>query len=82
MLFIKQNCFFKYNQFNFIFITYSNLSLIYAHCVHRKLRKDMRGTKYTYCNGYFLIFLLIKSTLKTFPLLEIRLFIYKYENKK
>ena len=34
---------------------YSNLSLIYAHCVHRKkkMRKDMRGTKYTYYNGRF-----------------------------
>ena len=32
---------------------YNNLSLIYAHCVHKKMRKDTRnrkdtrGTKYT-----------------------------------
>ena len=45
---------------------YSHLSLVYAHCVHRKKmrkdmgdRKDMRGTKSFYCNGYFLILLLI-----------------------
>ena len=34
-------------------------------------RKDMRCTKYTYYNGYFLILILIKSILGTFPLLTI-----------
>ena len=58
---------------------YSNLSLIYTHCVHRKVRKDTRyrrdtrGTKYTYYNDYFLILLLVKSRLGTFLLLKIRL---------
>ena len=58
---------------------YSNLSLIYTHCVHRKMRKDTRyrintrGTKYTYYNGCFLILLLVKSKLGTFQLLVIRL---------
>ena len=40
---------------------YSHLSLVYAHCVHRKkMRKDMgdrkeiRGTKYTYYDSWFL----------------------------
>ena len=32
-------------------------------------RKDMRGTNYTYCISCFLILLLIKSRLGTFPLL-------------
>ena len=49
----------------FVNIMYSNLSPFYAHCVHRKIRKDMRdredmrGIKYTYRNGYFLILPLI-----------------------
>ena len=34
-------------------------------------RKDTRGTKYTYYNGCFLILLLIKSRLGTFPLLTV-----------
>ena len=34
-------------------------------------RKDTRGTKYTYYNGCFLILLLVKSRLGTFPLLTI-----------
>ena len=56
---------------------YSNLSLIYAHCVHLKMRKDTRDrkdkkdTKYTYYIGCLLILLLVKSTLGTFLLLTI-----------
>ena len=34
-------------------------------------RKETRGTKYTYYNGCFLILLLVKSRLRTFPLLTI-----------
>ena len=30
-------------------------------------RKDMRGTKYTYYNGCFLIFLLVKKQTGNFP---------------
>ena len=45
-------------------------------------RKDMRGTKYTYYNSCFLILLLIKSRLGTFPLLTTCLLFYKYENKR
>ena len=44
--------------------------------------KDMRGTNYTYSNGYFLILHKIKSILGTFPLLSISLLIYKYANKR
>ena len=47
-------------------------------------RKDMRGTKYTYYIGCFLILFLVKGRLGTFPLLTIFLshLIYKYENKR
>ena len=34
-------------------------------------RKDTRGTKYTYYNGCFLILLLVKSRLGTFPLFKV-----------
>jgi len=34
-------------------------------------RKDIRGTKNTYCNGYFLLLLLVKSILGTFHFLTI-----------
>ena len=34
-------------------------------------RKDTRGTKYNNYNGCFLILLLVKSRLRTFPLLTI-----------
>ena len=37
-------------------------------CPQKKMRKDMRGTNYTYYISCFLILLLIKSRLGTFPL--------------
>ena len=61
------------------FNNYSNLSVIYAQCVHKKNRedtserKDTRSIKHTYYNGCFLILLLVKSRLRTFQLLTIRL---------
>ena len=45
-------------------------------------RKEMRGTNYTYYISCFLILLLIKSRLGTFPLIQLVYFIYKYENKR
>ena len=59
-------------------------SRLFTHIVStEKMRKDMRdrkdnrGTKYTNCNCYFLILLLIKSILGIFPLLTIFLLYLK-----
>ena len=67
---------------------YSHLSL-FTHIVSTekmrkdmRYRKDMRGTNYTYYISYFLILLLIKKRLGTFPLLQLVYFIYKHENKR
>ena len=43
-------------------------------------RKDMKGTKYVYCNSYSLILLFIKNILRTFPLLKVCL-LYLYDMK-
>ena len=44
-------------------------------------REDTRGTKYTYYISCFLILLLVKSRLQTFPILIIFLLNFKYETK-
>ena len=51
--------------------------------MHKDTRycKDTRGTKYTYYNGCFLILLLVKSRLGTFPLLQFVYLIYKMKTK-
>ena len=47
-------------------------SRLFTHIVSTEImRKDMRGTKYIYYKGYFLILILIKSRQGPFPLSKI-----------
>ena len=56
-----------------IFSFTANSPYLRTLCVQKNAKdhKDMRGTKYTYCNNCFLKLLLVKSRLGTFPLLTI-----------
>ena len=48
---------------------YTVTSRLFTHIVStEKMRKDTRGTKYTYYNGCFLVLLLVKNRLRTFTL--------------